>query len=214
MEVETETGPQVIRAEQVVIATGSTAATLPDLPFGGKVISSTEGLALRCRPGNWWWSAPAISGWSWGPRSPSWAPPCTVVEAQSRILPLDDAELTQPVAKRLRELGVAVLTGATVKGLSARVELQAAVATARPLHCRRTGSWSRSAAIRRPRAGGLRQSISTWTGGLSASTAMPYVDARRLRHRRRDGRAHAGASGLCAGRDGGGDRGGQKAKLG
>ena len=44
----------------------------------------------------------------------------TVVEAQSRILPQYDAELTRPVAKRLRELGVTVLTGAKVKGLSAK----------------------------------------------------------------------------------------------
>ena len=42
----------------------------------------------------------------------------TVVEAQPRILPQYDAELTRPVAKRLRELGVTVLTGARVKGLS------------------------------------------------------------------------------------------------
>ena len=46
VEVETETGPQVIRAEQVVIATGSEPVELPSLPFGGPVISSTEALAL------------------------------------------------------------------------------------------------------------------------------------------------------------------------
>ena len=42
VEVETEIGPQVIRAEQIVIATGSEAVELPSLPFGGPVISSTE----------------------------------------------------------------------------------------------------------------------------------------------------------------------------
>jgi dihydrolipoamide dehydrogenase len=41
----------------------------------------------------------------------------TVVEAQPRILPQYDAELSRPVAKRLRELGVDVLTGARAKGL-------------------------------------------------------------------------------------------------
>src|SRR5215472_13356233 len=39
--VETDTGPQIVRAEHVVLATGSVAATLPALPFGGRVISST-----------------------------------------------------------------------------------------------------------------------------------------------------------------------------
>ena len=46
VEVETEIGVQVIRAEQVVIATGSKPVELPALPFGGPVISSTEALSL------------------------------------------------------------------------------------------------------------------------------------------------------------------------
>ena len=35
VEVETETGTQIIRAENVVIATGSAPVELPFLPFGG-----------------------------------------------------------------------------------------------------------------------------------------------------------------------------------
>src|SRR5690606_34086858 len=50
VEVDTETGPQVIRAENVVIATGSVRVELPDLPFGGDVISSTEALSLTKVP--------------------------------------------------------------------------------------------------------------------------------------------------------------------
>ncbi|TGT90645.1 FAD-dependent oxidoreductase, partial [Mesorhizobium sp. M5C.F.Ca.ET.164.01.1.1] len=46
VEVETEIGTQVIRAETVVIATGSAPVELPFLPFGGPVISSTDALAL------------------------------------------------------------------------------------------------------------------------------------------------------------------------
>jgi dihydrolipoamide dehydrogenase len=41
----------------------------------------------------------------------------TVVEAQSRILPQYDAELTRPIVKRLRELGIEVLTDTRAKGL-------------------------------------------------------------------------------------------------
>src|SRR6266853_539654 len=48
--VETDTGPQVIRAEHVVLATGSMPASLPALPFGGRVISSTEALSLQAIP--------------------------------------------------------------------------------------------------------------------------------------------------------------------
>src|SRR5258708_5471456 len=49
--VETDTGPQVVRAEHVVLATGSLPAALPALPFGGPIISSTEALSLQAIPG-------------------------------------------------------------------------------------------------------------------------------------------------------------------
>src|SRR5690606_1242800 len=44
--VETDTGLRTVRAEHVVLATGSVPAELSTLPFGGKVISSTEALSL------------------------------------------------------------------------------------------------------------------------------------------------------------------------
>ena len=42
----------------------------------------------------------------------------TVVEATPQLLPQYDADLVRPVAKRLSELGIRVLTGAKAKGLS------------------------------------------------------------------------------------------------
>jgi dihydrolipoamide dehydrogenase len=42
----------------------------------------------------------------------------TIVEVEPRILPQYDADLTRPVAQRLRELGVTVVTGAKAKGLA------------------------------------------------------------------------------------------------
>src|SRR5258708_14294881 len=49
--VDTDTGPQIVRAEHVVLANGSMPASLPALPFGGRVISSTEALSLQAIPG-------------------------------------------------------------------------------------------------------------------------------------------------------------------
>src|SRR5271154_4411187 len=100
--VESETGTQIIRAEAIVIATGSAPVALPALPFGGAVISSTAALAL-----------------GEGPRS------LVVVgagEAEPTILPQCDAELTRPVARRLDALGVKVLVGAKAKGLTAKAD--------------------------------------------------------------------------------------------
>ncbi|HAT86234.1 MAG TPA: glutathione-disulfide reductase [Rhizobiales bacterium] len=49
-EVQTKEGTKVIHAEHVVLAPGSVPVELPDLPYGDKVISSTEALALEKVP--------------------------------------------------------------------------------------------------------------------------------------------------------------------
>jgi dihydrolipoamide dehydrogenase len=118
VEVETEMGLQAIRAEQVVIATGSEAAALPNLPFGGTVISSSEALALNSLPGRLVVVGAGYIGLELGTAFAKLGSAVHVVEAQPRILPQYDAELTQPVARRLREIGVTVLTGATAKRLA------------------------------------------------------------------------------------------------
>jgi len=118
VEVETETGRQVVRAEAIVIATGSVPVELPFLPFGGRVISSTEALSLRKVPSTLAVVGGGYIGLELGTAFAKLGTKVTVVEALSRILPLYDADLTKPVAKRLSELGVTVLTGAKAKGLS------------------------------------------------------------------------------------------------
>jgi dihydrolipoamide dehydrogenase len=118
VEVETETGRQVIRAENVVIATGSAPVELPNLPFGGPVISSTEALALTSVPDRLVVVGGGYIGLELGTAFAKMGSNVTVVEAQSRILPQYDAELTRPVSKRLQALGIEVMTGAKAKGLA------------------------------------------------------------------------------------------------
>ena len=120
VEVETETGLQVIRAETIVIATGSAPVELPFLPFGGPVISSTEALSLKQVPQQLAVVGGGYIGLELGTAFAKLGSKVTVVEALPRILPQYDAELTRPVAKRLEALGVRVLTGAKAKGLSSK----------------------------------------------------------------------------------------------
>lgn len=118
VEVETETGRQVIHAENVVIATGSAPVELPSLPFSGPVISSTEALALTSVPERLVVVGGGYIGLELGTAFAKMGAKVTVVEAQSRILPQYDAELTRPVSKRLQALGIEVMTGAKAKGLA------------------------------------------------------------------------------------------------
>lgn len=120
VEVETETGLQVIRAETVVIATGSAPVELPFLPFGGPVISSTEALSLDKVPERLAIVGGGYIGLELGMAFAKLGAKVTVVEALPRLLAQYDAELTKPVIKRLGELGVEVLTEAKAKGLSTK----------------------------------------------------------------------------------------------
>jgi dihydrolipoamide dehydrogenase len=128
IEVETEIGSQMIRAEAVVIATGSDAIELRSLPFGGSVISSTEALALTEVPNKLVVVGAGYIGLELGTAFAKLGAKVTVVEALPLILPQYDAELTRPVAKRLRELGIELLTDAKAKGLSSKDALSVEVA--------------------------------------------------------------------------------------
>src|SRR4051812_6203942 len=116
--VETDTGPETIRAEHVILATGSVPAALPFLPFGGRVISSTEALSLPEVPATLAVVGAGYIGLELGTAFAKLGTRVTVVEMTERILPLYDAELTRPVARRLGALGIEVLLGARATGLS------------------------------------------------------------------------------------------------
>lgn len=118
--VETEIGMQVIRAETVVIATGSAPVELPSLPFGGPVISSTEALALSEVPERLAVVGGGYIGLELGIAFAKLGAKVTVVEALPRVLAQYDAELTRPVVKRLAELDIEVLVNAKAKGLSTK----------------------------------------------------------------------------------------------
>ncbi len=118
VEVETETGTQVIRAETVVIATGSEPVELPSLPFGGPVISSTEALSLKTVPQKLVVVGGGYIGLELGIAFAKMGSAVTVVEATPQLLPQYDAELVKPVVKRLGELGVRIVTGAKASGHS------------------------------------------------------------------------------------------------
>jgi dihydrolipoamide dehydrogenase len=118
VEVETADGIQAIHAEAIVIATGSEPIELPSLPFGGQVISATEALALAEVPRRLVVVGGGYIGLELGTAFAKLGADVTVVEAAQRILPQYDSELSEPVVKRLRALGIAVLTGAEAKALA------------------------------------------------------------------------------------------------
>ena len=72
---------------------------LPELPFGGDVLSSTESLALTDVPRSLAVVGAGYIGLELGIAFAKLGARMTNVEALSKILPLYDHELTQPVAR-------------------------------------------------------------------------------------------------------------------
>lgn len=107
-----------ITCEHLLLAPGSVPATLPSLPFGGRVISSTEALAPAAIPARLVVVGAGYIGLELGIAYRKLGAEVTVIEALSQILPAYDAELVRPVTASLRRLGVTTHLGCTVQGLS------------------------------------------------------------------------------------------------
>lgn len=117
--ITTDGQRQQIKAEHVMIATGSVPVELPGLPFGDSVLSSTEALALTEVPRTMVVVGGGYIGIELGTAFAKLGTHVSIVEAEDRVLPQYDAELTRPVIRRLNELDVSVLTGSRAVGRSA-----------------------------------------------------------------------------------------------
>ncbi len=105
-------GSVTISAENIVIATGSEPQQLPAMAFGGNVISSTEALSLTELPTTLAIVGGGYIGLEIGTAYAKLGSQVFIVESAASILPQYDARLTEPVAKRLAQLGVEVVTQA------------------------------------------------------------------------------------------------------
>jgi dihydrolipoamide dehydrogenase len=107
-----------IACEHLLLAPGSVPAALPSLPFGGRVVSSTEALSPREIPQRLVVVGAGYIGLELGIAYRKLGAEVTVIEALPQVLPAYDAELVKPVAAALRRLGVTVHLGCTVLGLN------------------------------------------------------------------------------------------------
>ena len=102
-QVETAQGARHLRAEQVILATGSVASGLPHLPFDNqRVLSSTEALDLNQLPASLAVVGAGYIGLELGIAFAKLGCKVSLVEAQDRILPLYDQDLVKPLEAWLR----------------------------------------------------------------------------------------------------------------
>jgi dihydrolipoamide dehydrogenase len=111
--------PLRIRCEHLLLATGSQAAELPCLPFGGTIVSSTEALSPSSVPAHLVVVGAGYIGLELGTAYRKLGARVSVVEAAGRVLPAYDEELARPVAASLKRLGIEVHLEAGVLGPAA-----------------------------------------------------------------------------------------------
>ncbi|HEY7371042.1 MAG TPA: FAD-dependent oxidoreductase, partial [Polyangia bacterium] len=112
-------GKTTIQADNIVIATGSRPIEIPGFKFDGdRIVDSTGALAFDQVPERFVVIGGGYIGIEIGTLYAKLGAKVTVVEALPGILAGNDPEIVQVVARKLKKLGVEVMTGAKAKSWS------------------------------------------------------------------------------------------------
>ncbi|HEX3694902.1 MAG TPA: dihydrolipoyl dehydrogenase [Polyangia bacterium] len=119
VELTDATGKILIQADSIVLATGSRPIEIPGFKFDGqRVVDSTGALDFAAVPQRLVVIGGGYIGLEIGTLYAKLGAKVTVVEALPAILPGTDPELAQVVARKLKKMGVEVMTSAKAKSWS------------------------------------------------------------------------------------------------
>lgn len=105
------------RFEHCIIATGSRPIELKSIPYGKRVISSTEALSLPEVPNKLIVIGGGYIGIELGGTYAKFGSEVTILEGSDAILPGFDKRMTQPVSKNLKKNGVEIITKALAQSV-------------------------------------------------------------------------------------------------
>ena len=111
---------QIIEAKHIIVATGSRARQLPNLPIDGKmVIGYREAMSLPTQPKTMIVVGSGAIGVEFAYFYNSMGTKVTIVEFLPRIVPVEDEEISKELEKQYRRQGITIMTNATVEGVQA-----------------------------------------------------------------------------------------------
>jgi dihydrolipoamide dehydrogenase len=100
-----------------ILATGSSPIELPSIPFGGRVISSTEALSLTEVPKQLVVIGGGYIGIELGQAYAKFGAKVTILEGTASILPGFEPQLSALVSRKLKKSGVEIFTQAMANGV-------------------------------------------------------------------------------------------------
>jgi dihydrolipoamide dehydrogenase len=116
VELTEASGTVTIQADNIIIATGSRPIEIPGFSFdGNRIVDSTGALDFKTVPERFVVVGGGYIGIEIGTLYAKLGSKVTVVEALPTILAGNDPEIIQVVARKLKKLGVEVMTGAKAK---------------------------------------------------------------------------------------------------
>ena len=107
-----------LKAKNVILATGSSPRTVPSLHIDGdKVISSRESIVLRDLPASLVIVGAGAIGVEFAYLYHTYGVVVTLVELLPRLVPTEDAEISQQLERSFSRSGINIMTGTGVTGL-------------------------------------------------------------------------------------------------
>ncbi|MFZ2149270.1 MAG: dihydrolipoyl dehydrogenase [Sedimentisphaerales bacterium] len=115
IKIETETAPMQIQADRIILATGSQPIQIPTIPFDGQtVISSKEVLSLQQIPSSMVIVGGGVIGCEMACVYAAMGTKVTIVEALSRLIPMEDQWVGRLMEREFKKLGIDSLTNQKV----------------------------------------------------------------------------------------------------
>lgn len=113
--IESDSTKTEIEAENIIMATGSVPVEIPTIPFDGKtVISSKEALSLEQIPESIVIVGGGVIGCEMACVYASMGTKVTIVEALSRLIPMEDSWIGRLMEREFKKLGIESLTNQKV----------------------------------------------------------------------------------------------------
>ena len=117
--IDSEAGQQQIEAAKIILATGSLPIEIPTIPFDGQmVISSEEALGLEQIPQSMVIVGGGVIGCEMACVYAAMGTKVTIVEALSRLIPMEDQWVGRLIEREFKKLGIASLTNQKVTSVA------------------------------------------------------------------------------------------------